>query len=561
MLNRRCSPLNENYSNTTPQEKPETVQNISKTRSGVNPRVILPLTIIGIALIVLTVILSMSTTVYGRTFGVLEKDFDLRAAGITSTDELYQLRNPSSIDIRDNDIPAEQIVELISSFPSCDILWSVDINGRTYENTASEVSTKGIRIEDIPLLACFDSLEYIDARGTDAEALAAILQLDLKSRIDWDITVGGTTYTPDTTEIVTGDAADAEIRSLTLLPELKSVDARGCTAYDALLYASEQLPECQFLWTVSINGMDIENTAETINFNRASVTDIEQLDSEFKNLRYLPALKEVDMCGCGVPNEQMAAWRDQYPESKFVWEISFGNKRKSWTVRTDIIVFSSLLSADDETLKLGDEELYRDLFLYCTDLQLLDLGHNKIKDISLITNLKKLQCVILMDNPIKDLSYLAELPDLRYAELNKTKIKDLEFVRSCSKLEHLDVSFITAITDLSPVYESKSIKYLILYGTKVPKADVLAYAESHPDCVVSRFGGYEYQILRCSPLRSGYRYVFTNYKYLESFTDWENFTFTEGAPLTSHPDHRPPEFYTSGRYMAAYERFKALGQF
>jgi len=287
------------------------------------------------------------------------------------------------------------------------------------------------------------------------------------------------------------------------------------------------MPECEFLWTVPIFEFEVPNTVSELNFERRTVTDISSLDSDFERLKYLPDLKVIDMCGCGVPSEQMDAWRKRYPDIKFVWEITFGNKKTNWTVRTDITVFSTLLG---EVRQVGDQETFRELFLYCTDLVALDLGHNRISDISLITNLKKLQGLILTDNPVSDFSPLTELPNLQFLELNMTKVTDVSPFKDCKSLIHLDL-YTTPVTDLSPLYGCSQLKYLILANNILEYEQKVALKKSIPDTKVAYTIQHSDKYIRNSPVRCSFRLALKNYHLIEEFASWDNVTYKEGAKL------------------------------
>ncbi len=512
----------------------------------------------GIVLLVFTIlILSLSKEEFSL---IGNKEYDLRNTGITSIENIKIHGSPTLIDIRENDIPVDDVLELIGEYPDCQILWTVPLGGQKIDNNVNSIEVKDIKAEEVYLLQYFNQLENVDAKGVDYDVLTTLLNENLSCTIDWDVTIGDNVYSADTTRAVVGNVSDEEVRKLLMLTELKYVDASECTAYDALFDVREQLPECEFVWKVDIGGFSVDCADEVLDFQRNKVDDIEGLSADFEKLKYLPALKTIDMCGCGVDNEQMAQWRDKYPEKKFVWEITFGNGKKHWTVRTDIIAFSSLNSYGEGTAGLGDENFYRDLFLYCTDLILLDLGHNKIKDISMIANLKKLEAVIFSDNPISDFSPLAELPELRFAEIINTRISDLSFVPDCEKLEHLDVSY-SEVSDLTTLDDSKSLKYLILYQSRVSKKKLTAFEETHPGCYVSLHGAYQYQILRNSPLRSEYRLAVLNYDKLETYVSWEEFTFKKDVKVKYPAGYRSKEYYASGEYHSEFERFKGYNNY
>lgn len=475
------------------------------------------------------VVLCFFTNIGGSCYCISSRELDLRSSGLTSTEGIDIMTDLELLDLRGNDIPTAEIAKLSRQLPGCEILCDITIGGRVYESTASDITLTGMSEEELELLPLFTRLETIDARGMSVKAVEKISQMHPDSQLTWDISIGGTRYLPDGTKTLTLGAATAEeVRSLTYFTSLESVDARGCTEYDALLEVSQQLENCDIVWSVNIGGIEVDSDTEIINFKRRKVTDTQALDSDFAKLCYLPALKQIDMCGCGVANEQMAKWRDAYPQYKFVWEITFGSQYKNWTVRTDIKVFSTLLGSG---AAFGDEDTFRDLFLYCTDLVALDLGHNRISDISLISNLKKLQGIILTDNPVQDISPLGELPELVFAELNMTGVTDVSPLKNCKKLRHLDVYF-TKVADLSSLYDCDNLETLVLVSTRVSSAERKRLEEALPKCNIIFAMDDKGTELRNNPVRGEFRLALCNWSVVEEFTDYQNKKFKDGATLT-----------------------------
>jgi len=470
-----------------------------------------------------------------------ETEIDLRDIGLTTIDGLERLKSPAMIDLRGNKLPAEEVLALLEKYHDCEIWWSVPIGGNLIDCDQQNISVEGMSIDEVPLLRCFDRLESIDARGLDLNVINAINDLSLNCNMEWDIGIGSDRYSPDVTELViNGNVTDGSLNNLTAFTNLQKVDASGCTEYELLAELNQKMPECTIIWSVPFGPVEALSTDEVLDFNRVQIDDIEKINKDFENLKYLPNLKKVDMCGCGVPNEKMAEWRDRYPEHKFVWEVYITLGKEVIAVPTDIKVFSSLRTP---TGPQGDEETYRDLFLYCTDLVALDLGHNKIKDISLVKNLKKLQAVIFMDNPIKDFSVLAELPELVFAEINKTKLRDVSFVKDCPKLLHLDVSETEwTLKNVDTLYECDNLRYCIIALAGVSNQTQLELRKRLPNCKIAWVVD-DYWYVKNSPLRSAYRNAFTNYTLLETFVDWTNYSFIEGAKPKKPSGYYPPEHY------------------
>jgi len=504
--------------------------------------------IFGVVLILLSLFVSiyvidnMDIRINNIRIKTTETKIELNDLGLTSIGGLKRLDKPVYIDLRGNKIPAEEVLTLIDRFPECKILWSVPIGSEFIDCNNTDIVVADMSIDEVPLLGYFTELKSIDARGLDIQTVDAIKALSLDCSVQWDIPLGNKRFEYNATKVSIGsDATADDIQRLLLFPELESVDARGCTEYDQLMDISDKLPNCNITWSVPVGPVECLNTDEILDFKKTPVNDINKLEKDFANFKYLPALKSIDMSGCGVPNEKMAEWREKYADTyKFVWEVYITLGKEVIPVRTDIKVFSSLRTP---YIPHGDQDTYRDLFLYCTDLVAIDLGHNNITDISLITNLKKLQAVILMDNPIRDFSPLAELPELVFAEINKTKIKDVSFVSKCPKLMHLDISE-TPSKDITPITESKSLKYCVLVLSGVSDKDLRRLKTSLPDCMFAQVYA-DFDFVRNSPLRSEFRKAFKNFKSIETFEDWTNYTFVEGAEIILPNDYKPPEYYTN----------------
>ncbi|MCR5216225.1 MAG: hypothetical protein K6C69_04765, partial [Lachnospiraceae bacterium] len=54
-----------------------------------------------------------------------------------------------------------------------------------------------------------------------------------------------------------------------------------------------------------------------------------------KDLKQLPNLLYLDMCDCGLSNEQMEELQTEFPNIKFAWRVHMG----TWSLRTDALAF------------------------------------------------------------------------------------------------------------------------------------------------------------------------------------------------------------------------------
>jgi internalin A len=93
------------------------------------------------------------------------------------------------------------------------------------------------------------------------------------------------------------------------------------------------------------------------------------------------------------------------------------------------------------------------------DLSELRLSFNKIKDISILSNLKNLKTLALWENKIEDISSLSTLKDLRYIDLDNN-----------------------SITDLTPLYNLTGLWDLYISGNPVTEGQVDALRAALPNC-------------------------------------------------------------------------------
>lgn len=468
---------------------------------------------------------SVSGSIGFPMFSLEEDEIDLRGCSNTDFSGLYRIKNLKKLDIRGCDISVEKYNELKENLGDCEIIWSVPMGERRINSNSSSITIDDS--DDLTNLHLVVSLAEVDATAcTDIDRLMEISAQLEGVRFAWNVTVDGKTVSSlDESCVLSSGATAQDIAQLKYLPGLKYVDAKECKLYDELVAYESTVSGCDVEWIVDLAGRKISSLEESVDLRGTQVSSVSSVSGAVK---YLPNLTYLDMCGCGLGNADMQSLRDTFPKVKFVWYISFAR----WTnIRTDIQVFSTL------NLKRSDYGSYdfAPLFKYCTDLVALDLGHNSIRDISGLANLKKLQGLVLIDNPIKnqaDITVLGELPELVFAELNATHISNVAPLSNCKKLIHLDL-YSTLVTDPSPLYGCNNLRYVILARNKISKADLQKLSDNlHPDChVVGTLIGEENLKLRNNPVRSAFRLAFKNWQQVESFEDYQHVTYKEGAEL------------------------------
>lgn len=492
------------------------------------------------------IFLSLSAQIGGQSVGARSEEIDLSGIPLQSLEGIedctrLQKLNVSGcgledisaaagctalreLDLRGNPIAPAQYEALHAAIPECEIMWSVPIGGRLFDSH----ETRDLKLDsgmsgELKNMQYLQGLERADATEfTDTAELTETARL-LGARVNWTVSVCAAQVTGDSSELVLTQPTAEDIAKLPMLRGLKRVEAPGCELYEQLAAAAREMPECEFVWDVSLYGVKANSGSTELILNGISIGDTSEL---YEKLQYLPELKRVEMCGCGVPNEGMEQLMESFPEIKFVWSITIGGGSVWWTVRTDAVAFSTL----------GRDSFYQEtfepIFKYCTDLVALDLGHQRIYNLDTLVNLKKLKVLILADSRLTDVSPISQLTELEYVELF---LNDIEDISPLAGLEHLTDLHLggNKIKDLTPLYSLKNLRMLWIQRNNLSMEQRQGIVRALPDCKFSFTcqrdlieGGW-----RSAERNVAIRKVFKNWKYVTAYNSWDDVTYQEGAPI------------------------------
>ena len=409
---------------------------------------------------------------------------------VRSEDDLPALSENASIrtvTVEAGALTNERIAELVRRYPDVAFTYAVRVGDGFVPQDAETVACgDGVALEDVQAaLPLLKALKTVTLGACAPERIERAIDLLSPVGLDYTVLVCGTEAEPDAETLDLSEAeelsADALLSALPLLPKLKTVDLGTDTDPDlvaALLDVDTGL-SFRYAYTFDYCGRTLSESTETLDLTGVPVTDLDELKTAFARL---PKLKHVEMAGCGIPDAEMAALRDEYPELGIVWEISLGFWGK---VRTDATAFTTRSSKRPDEMKYRLTTETVQPIQYCTDLVALDLGHQQIEDISCLKSLTKLKVLILADNKISDISALAYMPDLVYVELFMNRISDLT---PLSGLRHIkDLNLCTnRISDLTPLYSLTSLERLWYSNNKYTKADHDALQAQLVNCICNR---------------------------------------------------------------------------
>ena len=197
----------------------------------------------------------------------------------------------------------------------------------------------------------------------------------------------------------------------------------------------------------------------------------------------------------------------------YYWEFCLDG----WNIRTDIECYSSLRTTASRSLT--DADVYP-LLKYCKNLKALDLGHNRLTDLSYLGQLTDLEVLILADNPtLVDASPLANLKNLQYLEffLNEN-VEDYSFLNSLTKLKDLNLCYSTHLTNMDFLDYMPDMEFLLLKLSGVRTKEFNLWKDKRPDVNMIIYDG---TVGSCD---SGWRSTSRNAAIRKNFSHWQNIT-------------------------------------
>lgn len=265
-------------------------------------------------------------------------------------------------------------------------------------------------------------------------------------------------------------------------------------------------PDTTILCTTQIAGVTLDTGSPVVDLSDTTLPPVQELADA---LQCFPSLTQLLLCKCkNITNEEAASLANLFPHVDVVWTVHFGK----WILRTDAQAFSTLNSNDSQRY---DSEEYS-VLRYCTRLRALDLGHNRITDLSFLTAMPELKILILADNSISDISPLAQCTKLEYVELFMNDIVDFSPLATLTSLRDLNLCHNKAVKADSLAALTQLERLWLSYNREMPKSETQALGEALPNCQCNFTVFYSTQgNWRGHPRYAVVKYIFDHGIYLE----------------------------------------------
>lgn len=243
-------------------------------------------------------------------------------------------------------------------------------------------------------------------------------------------------------------------------------------------------------YEVTIADVVVKSTETSVNL---SGKVFENIDALTDCLSKLPELTYVDLCDSNLTNEQMEVLISKFPAIKFVWKIEI---KEHGMIRTDAVAFSTLNNGTT-TYRLTSEDAK--VFKYCTDMRILDLGHNAITDFSFLQYMPELRILIAVDdlNPeddshyrITDISAIRYCTKLSYLELFLNEITDISALTNLTNLIDVNICH-NNISNIEPLMNLPKLERLYIKYNPISESDYNRLKERYPDTKIVYVGDFE----------------------------------------------------------------------
>lgn len=376
------------------------------------------------------------------------------------------------------------IQELARKLPECIILWSVELGGKRWEPSAEilDLSDTGVTVNDMMSeLAWFSNLKQVDILDGNfpEEQKRQLMEAYPDVVFQWPVDAAGKIRMSTETQLsYAGEMVD--VATLASAGELfygvLDLDLSGCgCTTEELLILQEAYPEAVIHSEISAFGVDFTTDSQTLDFSGIPMANPSEIE---KIMPLMHQLTNVDMCDCGISNEEMHALNQRYEEVQFVWKVYFS----VYSLRTDATYFcaSDLPWNGYVAIKMDDAQL--EPIKYCTELVALDLGHMRYTDLSFLENMPKLEYLILVEAQYKDITPIGTLKNLKYLELFVNTIDDLTPLLNCPELRHLNIGY-TSGFDTSVLKEMKNLERLWYPGNRMSDEEIRELTDALPDTI------------------------------------------------------------------------------
>lgn len=378
----------------------------------------------------------------------------------------------------------DAILRYIQNHPHVEVVYTAPLGDLILSNQETEAALEPGTYDLAALqaqLAHFPGLTSLTLpkTGLSNEELAALREAFPGLKIIYSVELLGREYLTDVQSLelsgLTADTLAETAGKLSLLPELTDITLPESLAPEDVKFLMDALPRVTFHYTFDLFGKTVSTTDEIVEYEKVEIGDAGEAQLRAA-LDILPLCKTFRVEDCGFSNEVLGGIQEDYPDTKIVWRVRFGEYYSCRTDETMLRTVYNVFNSHADSLK------------YLTSLKYIDMGHNsELTDISFLAHMPDLEILILSGAPITNLDPLENCDKLVWLELaNCYYLQDISALEGNESIRYLNISYAKA-DDLSPI-ENLPLERLVFLNPPIADEELEAFRQRHPDCEM-RFTG------------------------------------------------------------------------
>ena len=435
----------------------------------------------------------------GMTISTDVTELDLRDKGITELKGLVRCRDLRSLDLRGNDVSAEELELLREALPDCDIRYDVTVAGERRDIQTAELALEDLPVNWQELTKLVNLRSLTVSRCTNPGGMLALQQAMPGCAMEWSLGLGGQWYDVNTrTMEISGSEVNCDelMAQLQWFPVLEKVSLKNAVMDPQDLRAlMDAYSDIEFEWQVALGERVLPWDTEELSFAPGETLDPAALDAVYD---LLPKLQRVDFTDSDIAPADRAAFRETHPDLDVSWTVSLLGTVYPWD--TEMLDFNGM-SFDQESFQALEEAI--PYLPELKQIELCDSGvpyarldelNKKYEDIkvvwkvyfgrngfySLRTDADYFRPSEFGGSPPavgdEDVEILAYCTDMRGLDLGHQYFTDLHFLERMPHITYLIVAE-CPIRDISPLSSLKELKYLEIFNTDV--SDISPLTECH----------------------------------------------------------------------------------
>ena len=236
-------------------------------------------------------------------------------------------KNAAMLDLREEDIKPAHYDKVKEKMPGCEIRWNIPFQGGTLADDVTEITVTTLTEEDVQRLDYAGQLKTVQAEGcSDYEALELLRQRRPDVEVNYSVAFSGGNYSWDVETLMLNSVTEEDIHLLKYLPNLKTVTLTDSN-YDTHTVEALRgsLHNSNLEFGVVIGG-DIYLDTET------SLEVQEITDGELRLLQYLIGMKTLTLENPKASPENVAALQEQLPGVAVSCVVTLGDQTFDETV-------------------------------------------------------------------------------------------------------------------------------------------------------------------------------------------------------------------------------------